>query len=377
MTKIMHVIIGLDVGGAERALLRLVSARVPSRPYAHMVVALTDRATLAPLFRDSGVPVHILNMGPGGGRVLRTFIGLRRLMAENKCDIIQCWMYHADLLGGLAALSLGNKNIIWGIRNSKLEAGGTFIKRALRRVCAALSYLVPKQVVCVAESARQAHVAVGYDSAKMRVIPNGFDLDEFRPNYPARVRIREEFKFGDNDVVIGSVGRYSAAKDHAGFLAAASLVAATDDQVRFLLVGRDVDDTNEQLSRLVSQYGLNGQVHLAGERNDIAECMAAMDVFCLHSQTEGFPNVLGEAMSSALAVVSTDVGDAREIVGACGHVIEAGDIHALSQAMIDTVRMSAFERARRGAMARARIEEKYSFSRVISDYDTLYGEIND
>jgi glycosyltransferase involved in cell wall biosynthesis len=373
--RIVHVIVGLGVGGAEGALCRLVSAHAGSERYLHSVVSLTDKGTLSARLEEQGISVQALGLCRAT-QVPRTFFALRRALAANDPDIVQCWMYHADLLGGLAAFSLGKRSVIWGIRNSKFESGGTLVKKAIRGLCALLSYVIPRRIVCVAESARALHARVGYDARKMVVIPNGFDLGEFRPDPDARARIRTELRLGDGNVVIGSVGRYSAAKDHATFLAAAAMVAETRPAARFLLVGRDLDTGNAELARLISKHGLADKVRLAGERHDVAACMAAMDVFCLHSQTEGFPNVLGEAMGCALPVVSTDAGDAGDIVGDCGVVVAAGDWHALGEALGEMAGFDEAERIAAGAKARARIQARYAFRRIVADYEALYEAMN-
>src|SRR5690606_15566443 len=88
------------------------------------------------------------------------------------------WMYHADFLGGLAAKSLGINNIIWGIRTTDVTLGRSKLTVALRKLCAWMSYSVPKLIVCAADAGRKMHEYVGYDPSKMRVIPNGFDLDK-------------------------------------------------------------------------------------------------------------------------------------------------------------------------------------------------------
>ena len=373
--KVVHIIVGLDVGGAEKALCRLVTAHAGSERYLHSVVSLTNKGTLSAQLEAQGITVESLGLR-SATQAPRAFLSLRRALAERDPDIIQCWMYHADLLGGLAAFSLGKRGVIWGIRNSKFEAGGTFVKKAIRGMCALLSHSIPRRIVCVAESALTLHAKVGYDARKMIVIPNGFDLEEFRPDADARVRIRAELRLTEGDVVIGSVGRYSRAKDHATFLAAAAGVAERWPAARFLLVGRDVDVDNPDLVRMVADYGLEGKVRLAGERDDVAACMAAMDVFCLHSETEGFPNVLGEAMGSALPVVTTEAGDAKQIVGDCGIVVAVGDADALGEALGDLVGLNRSELVAAGAKARARAEERYAFHNVVTAYESLYEQIH-
>src|SRR5690554_3869677 len=115
--KIIHIIIGLNVGGAELMLKRLVLASQEKGKFQHEVISLTDLGVIGCDLRKAGIPVHILNM-KSVLSLLKTYFSLKKLLKQLKPDVVQTWMYHADFIGGLAAKSLGVDNIIWGIRNS-------------------------------------------------------------------------------------------------------------------------------------------------------------------------------------------------------------------------------------------------------------------
>ncbi|WP_395348685.1 glycosyltransferase [Variovorax sp. UC122_21] len=198
--NVTHIVGGLDVGGAERALYRLIiSHKNKSAVFSHRVISLTTKGPLGLLLEENGIQVTALGMkGARGG--LKTFWRLSNILRKESPDVVQCWMYYSDLLGGIAARTSCNAKVIWGIRNSKFEAGGTLFKRAVRKICAFLSPFVPDKIVCVAESARELHIGVGYHSAKMVVIPNGFEIDEFvhsafdRQRFaPNGVSVKKEF----------------------------------------------------------------------------------------------------------------------------------------------------------------------------------------
>lgn len=368
---ITHVIVGLDVGGAERFLLRLIDAHRDHPQYVHRVISLTSQGTLGPTLEAQGIAVTALGM-KSLRDAPRTYLRLKRELRAHRPDVLQCWMYYADLLGGLAGRRLGIKHILWGIRNSHFESGGTRLKRAVRKSCAIASRHLPWRIVCVADSALEVHARAGYDRARMEVIHNGYDPDAFTYSETARHALRRELGIPADGLVIGSVGRYSAAKDHHSFVQAADAALGQRRGMYFMLVGRDLTQDNQALARQIAATRQPDRFFLLGQRSDVADCLSAMDVFCLHSRTEGFPNALGEAMCVGRPCISTDVGDARLLLGQGGRVVPAGDVPALTQAMVrmadlDTPRLQAM-----GALARQRITDHYTLVHAVERFESLY-----
>jgi glycosyltransferase involved in cell wall biosynthesis len=369
--KITHVIVGLDVGGAERFLCRLIEAHRHHPRYEHRVISLTGKGALGPALEASGIPVSTLGM-----RRLtdapRTYRRLVRLLRAHRPDVLQCWMYYADLLGGLAARRLGIRNVLWGIRNSHFESGGTRLKRMIRKVCAWGSHYFPTTVVCVADSALDVHAHAGYDRSRMQVIHNGYDPAGFTFSSTHRKQLRDALGIHEDGLIVGSVGRYSPAKDHASFIRAAAIVGQRMEHVRFLLVGRGLTKDNAAVTALIAATGMPERFLLLGERSDVAACMSAMDVFCLHSTTEGFPNVLGEAMCIGLPCVSTDVGDARLLLGETGMTVNGATPDDLARTLGDMLRLSPVQRRALGAQARQRIVDRYTLGHAVRKFEALY-----
>ncbi|HWL28238.1 MAG TPA: glycosyltransferase, partial [Burkholderiaceae bacterium] len=267
---------------------------------------------------------------------------------------------------------LGIRNVLWGIRNSHFESGGTRLKRAIRKVCAWGSHRLPTTVVCVADSAMAVHARAGYDRSRMQVIHNGYDPANFTFSSTHRKQLRDELGMTEDNLVVGSVGRYSPAKDHASFIRAAAIVGQRIEHVRFLLVGRGLTRDNPELAELISATGMPERFLLLGERSDVAACMSAMDVFCLHSRTEGFPNVLGEAMCVGLPCVSTDVGDARLLLGDTGMTVNGATPDDLARVLRDMLRLPPAQRMALGAQARQRIVERYTLDHAVRKFEALY-----
>jgi glycosyltransferase involved in cell wall biosynthesis len=230
----------------------------------------------------------------------------------------------------------------------------------------------PQVVIVNSQVGQQFHQAVGYQARRWEVIPNGFDMLRFRPNASARQWVCEEFGVQTDAVLVGLVARVDPMKDHDTFLDAAGLVAKARTTVRFLLVGRDT----QTLKSAVDQRGLTDYVHLLGERGDVDRLLPGIDIACLSSISEGFPNVLGEAMACGIPCVSTNVGDARSIIGDTGLVVPMRDPVAMARAIMDLIDRGHAAREQLGRAARARIESEYSLPKIVDRYTALYSELS-
>lgn len=370
---VMHIITGLDVGGAELALLRLVAQGTASSPR-HTVVSLLPHGTLGPRFEAVPVPVRWLDFRR---QPIRSFVSLWLHIRKSRPDIVHTWMYHADLAGGLAARLCGIRRVIWSLRQTLVPSEVKRLQqRALYRTCATLSSAVPQVIVSCANAARDSHVHFGYAARKMQVIPNGFDTDVLAPERFDRAALRRSLGIDPSTIVVGHVARFTPEKDHVTFLRAARLALDRQPGLRFMMLGRGVDSANAALAETVRELGLEDAVLLLGERSDVPHCMSAMDVFCLSSRFEGFPNVLGEAMAMGLPSVTTDTGDARAIAGTKARVVPCGDVQALSNAMSDLTALPAQTRSIMGAQARAHIASEFSLTAMRSRFEHLYQSIS-
>jgi glycosyltransferase involved in cell wall biosynthesis len=305
----------------------------------------------------------------------RVIFELVRMLRANRPDIVQTWMYHADFLGGIAARLAGIRSVIWGVRTTDIGAGGSTATKLVRKMCAWLSSTVPHTIVCAAEASRRAHIAVGYDASRMVVVPNGFDLTHLVATPQQRDALRMQCGFGADQVVVGCVGRFHPVKDQHNFVRAAGVVAQQHASVRFLMVGRDLDGANTQLAQWIQATGYADRFVLLGERADVPVCLSAMDLFCLSSRNEGFPNVVAEAMALGLPCVVTNVGDAAYLLDNCGVVVPKEDSAALAQGMAQLLALPADDRQALGRSARARIEQEFSMERCTQRFEAVYADV--
>jgi glycosyltransferase involved in cell wall biosynthesis len=374
-TRVVHIISGLGVGGAERSLLELLRV-MDRRAFESTVVSLSDAGPVAESIRELGIGVSALGMSRSRPSPFG-LAGLARAVRRLRPDVVQTWMYHADLLGGLAARIPPATPAAWGIRHSDFAPETTSV-RTLRvvRLCAALSRALPARIVCCSHVARRIHEEMGYDAAKMLVIPNGFDLGVFRPDPAARDSVRAELGVPRESVLIGAVGRYHPQKDHANLIAAAGILVGGGADVHFVMCGDGIDDGNRELAELLARGGIARRAHLLGRRDDVERIFASLDIATSSSSYgEASPRVVGEAMASGVPCAVTDVGDSAIIVGDTGRVVEPRNASALAAAWDALLALGPDGRRRLGETARARVREHYDIRETGACFGALYEEL--
>lgn len=371
----MHVITGLKIGGAEISLLKLVSNLSKER-FSNEVVSLTDAGPVAKRLQDVGVKVRALGMRRGSANPIAV-LKLARLLRKARPNVVQTWMYHADLIGGVAAKLTGRYPVIWNIRQSNLDPARS--KRTTvwtTKTCARLSRCLPERIVCCAESARRIHIDLGYAGERMVVIPNGVELDLFKPDPRTRATARAELGIDERTILIGLVARFDPQKDHETFIKAGSMLHKEFSDVRFLLCGPGIVRENEQLMQWLQSNGIADRCITLGERSDIPRLMTALDIATSSSAYgEGFPNAIGEAMACGVPCVVTDVGDSSLLIGDPGRVVPPRRPESLAAAWRKVLSMDKAVRAEVGQAARRRMEHQFDIVAITRRYEELYEQV--
>lgn len=373
MKKVLHIITGLNNGGAEGVLYRLCKYDNSSR---HIVISLMGGGKYGALLKEVDVEVHCLNM-PAGRVSLAGVVKLFKLLRKLKPDVVQTWMYHADLLGGIVARCAGIRNVFWNIRNTTLEAGKS--KKTtifVARLCARLSGFIPKGIVCCAQEAMLVHSALGYKKSKIKLIANGYDFFYFKPDNELRDEFRGQLVLPPLQAFLGMVGRFDSQKDHFGLLKALWLVKAYVPNFKFAMVGRGLNKANAALGEQINKLNLNNNILLLDQRADISTVMNGLDIHVLSSAFgEAFPNVLAESMACGTPCVTTNVGDAAVIVGETGWVVPPKDPQALADAIIMAIKeMQMDDQAwsLRQQACRDRVVKSFSIEKMISGYHRVW-----
>ncbi|MEM8501315.1 MAG: glycosyltransferase [Pseudomonadota bacterium] len=373
--KILHVITGLGLGGAETVLVRLASAT--AHRHEVTVVSLTGDSYYAEPLRAMGIEVVVLGM-PSGRLTRSGVLLLWETLRHKKPDLVQTWMYHADLLGGVLAKFAVNAPIVWGIRNSNLDAGK--VSRSTRlvvKLCALLSHFVPDKIVCCSRAACELHQRKGYSKGKFEFIPNGYDLAQYAPATPESVQtIRDELGITSDTFAMGMVARYDAQKDHETLLKALRELKEDFPGFSCLLIGAGLTSENGALRHLVAELELQGNIKLLGIRNDVSRIVSALDLHILSSAYgEAFPNAVAEAMACGVPNVVTDVGDAKYIVGNEGWLVPTRDPIALAEGIRSAMLENKGEHVayqNRKQRCREKMVNAYSMDKMLAAFQHLW-----
>jgi len=374
MIKVTHVITDLSLGGAEVMLYRLLCTMDRGK-FENQVISLTDLGEVADKIRRARVPVAALGMKRGVPNPLAV-TRLGRWIRQSGAQIVQTWMYHANLIGALAARLAGDIPVVWGIHQADLDPQ---VNKPLTlwtaKCCAHMSRWLPRSIVFVSQAALLLHVRFGYAAKSMEVIPNGFDLQEFKPDTAARLSLRKELHVRDNTLLIGMAARFHPQKDHYNFIQVAAHLHAVMPEVHFVLCGRGVSSDNPELMQRIALARIQQRCHLLGERSDIGSFFAALDIATSSSMSEAFPLCVGEAMACGTSCVVTDVGDSARIVGSTGKVVPPKDPCALASAWRELIEAGPEMRGHLGMTARSRVQQHFSLNTVVQRYQAIYQKL--
>jgi glycosyltransferase involved in cell wall biosynthesis len=355
VTAILHVISGLDTGGAETTLVQLACA-LQQRGLPQHVVSLGDEGAYGEKIRSGGIALTALNLA-SIRQVPVALFRLSRLMRRFHPQVIQGWMYHGNLMAALAHRLAGGRSrrrLTWNLRASNMDDDryGQLIRWG-----AALSAW-PDVVIANSAAGANFHLSRGYRPRQMQIIANGIDVEKFRPDAMARSALRAELAIPTDAVVVMHAARVDPMKDHATFLKA---LAAVPDVVG-IMAGAHTESLRAP-----------SNVRALGMRRDVERLCAMADIVISTSAFgEGFSNAIAEGMSAGLVPIATDVGDARLIVGDTGHIAPPGDPAAVAAVIAEVAALPAPDRIARGLRARARIVEQFSLMHAVSQYERLY-----
>lgn len=350
----VHVITNFaGVGGAEMMLARLIQQT--EHDYQHVVIALMKTSEVYQSTLDRCQAHYAL--GWNGINTLRTIQKLRKLLKQLQPETVQCWMYHANALTSLSVIGLAKKpKVVWGIHHSlaspKDESISTKIALGLSKILSKQ----PNSIIYCAHSSLEQHQAFGFKNAQQYVIANGVFLDKFQPNAQLH-----------QPTVIGFAGRYHTAKGYPYLFETMGLLK--DQDIIFKIAGSGASLENPEVKALFDQYQLDSQkVHLLDQISDMPAFYQSIDAFLMTSITEGFPNVLVEAMASGLPCISTDVGDAQYIVQELGEIVPPRNSAVLVQAILNYVQQSNDQRLQLKQAVRERVEAHFSIEKVSQQY---------
>lgn len=372
--RILFIIGSLEIGGAEMALLRLIS-RIDKQRFQPALAVFKPNGALKDSFQERGIEVY--EFGTAGWRQIpQSLLKLRGLVRQMRPDLIQGWMYYGNLAALAAAKGLRHQvRVAWGIRHA-LEELQHF--KAGARAAVRLNRLfsgVPAAVIYCSRTSQKQHEAFGFASKNSAWIPNGCDLREFASRRQARANLSAMLGSDSNACLIGLVARCHPDKDIGNFLSAAKLICQTRPDCQLALIGRGLCQTNEGLVHEIASHGLASHAHLLGEQTRANELLAGLDLLINSSRTEAFPNVLMEAMACKLPCVATDVGDTSWITAGNAVLVPRENPQALADGALRWLQMSAAQRSALTDAAFERVRSEMTIEVMAARYQKLYDRI--
>lgn len=371
--SVSHVISSLSTGGAERTLLALI--KDSREEFDHRVVVLSALDSMRRQF-ESIASGGVVTVGlPRGARGMHGFPRAVRETLRSRSDIVHGWMHHGCLVATAAAAIQSRSRpcrLVWGVRND----GGSRVVRLTERVALMVGKRTsPRCDVMISNSQRALDSLLrwGFSPRRSVVIPNGVVIPAVAQIATWRDEIRSELGIAPHTPVAIYVGNLRATKDPACLLEAIRTALKQMPTLLVLLVGRQpIAAADEAMSRAIRRLPC---VRVLGETHNVMPLISAADLLVLSSRSEGCPTVVLEALACDRPVVSTDVGDVREIIGTAGEVVEVGDGAALGVALLRVMHQRRLARKDEPQGPRdrvlGRLDQAQSLSAIVREYRLL------
>ncbi|OAJ69562.1 sugar transferase [Methylobacillus sp. MM3] len=370
---IVHVIHRFGVGGLENGVVNLIN-HMPEERYRHAIVCLQGYTDFRNRLTRENVAIHDMAKRDGHDpgvywRLLRTFRQLQPAIVHTR----NLSAMEAQTVAALAGIP-GRVHGEHGRDTYDLHGQNRKYKLLRKTVRPFIGHYI-----AVSQDLQSWLVSsIGVKRSHISQIYNGVDSTRFRPAQTPRAQLGPPGFFNEDSIVIGSVGRMAAVKDYPNlthaFVRLLQLEPTLRERLRLLIVGEG--ESRDTCLRLLNQHGAGQLAWLPGERSDIPELMAAMDIFVLPSLGEGISNTILEAMATGLPVIATRVGGNPELVqeGVTGRLVPPADSEALAQALLEYVH-DAKRRHAHGRAAREIIDRQFSIPAMVQGYLSVYDRL--
>lgn len=328
-----HIISSMSHGGAQQVLARIIRA---DKTVNHEIISLLNLGRYGNELANEGYNVLSLNMSKFSLNLFKIF-SLYKVIQKKNYSLIQTWMYHADLIGGILGIFL-KKKVFWNIRNSNLDSEwSSYLTILIQKICSLISKKVPFKIISCSERAKSIHSDIGYDESKFKVIDNGFNLTDIKSDSNLRKKFRNKFNISENEFLFGMVARWDPQKDFNNLINSIELFYSknTNCNARFFLAGPNIENNNLKLTKLIKP-SIQEKIILLGNLNNVTVFMNGIDCHILSSAgNEGFPNVIGEAMACGLPCISTNVGDVSKLIFDSNWIVPTKSPNELSDKMCE------------------------------------------
>jgi glycosyltransferase involved in cell wall biosynthesis len=355
--KILFLSRQLNIGGAERQLVTLAN-ELAARGHEIVIASYYPGGALSQMLDPKRIKL-ISYEKKSRWDLFTLFLKTLKVVRDEQPTVLHGWMHTQNVVATFAKALNPKVTMVWAVRASNLEEHLDWAEKLTIWLQARLSIFASRIAVNSMAGLEYA-VKSGLPREKMLFVPNGIDTNTFYPNDEERRRVRAQWNMGDDVKIVGNISRFDPIKNHTMFLKAAAGVAAERSDVRFICVGHGKESYLQELKQLARTLGLEGKVHWIQAQSEVRAVYNAVDVFCSSSLTEGFPNVIGEAMACGRHCVVTNVGDSALVVGDTGVVVPSDDAKAMTAGLLDRINATETLNLR----ARQRILENFTVAHL-------------
>jgi glycosyltransferase involved in cell wall biosynthesis len=348
----------LNFGGAERMLIKLAS----TDPKKHVVLYLHTGPLKKTLDENCVNSIKIIS-----SQIKATFEILKLLKSSKNTHLV-CWLYESCIIGSAIKIINPDICVIFNFRNTLDNVNTRSIKRKV--VLKVLCFFSSKvnSLIYNSTSGLESYNSYGITNVREEVIPNGFELNKFYNNSILKQKSREDLSLSKDSIIFIVSGRYTEVKRYDLILETFIKLLRKNKNVVLLMCGLD---TEKLLSIIPIELIDNKSIHLYGAVEDVIPFYRSSDYLVLFSDTEGFPNVVGEAMACGLPCVVSDVGDCAKIVDKTGWIVPRGEIELLFNKLEEAVNLDVDEYKRRSFFATKKINDQYSIENISIQYNTF------
>ncbi len=330
--KILFLSRQLNIGGAERQLVTLAN-ELAARGHEIVIASYYPGGALAQMIDPKRIKV-ISYEKKSRWDLFSLFFKTLKVVRDEQPTVLHGWMHTQNVVATVAKVLNPKLTMVWAVRASNLETHLDWAEKLTIWLQARLSRFATR--ITVNSMAGLEHAAKGgLPREKMMFVPNGIDTNTFYPNEDERRVVRAQWNMGDDVKIVGNIARFDPIKNHKMFLKAAALVAAERPNVRFVCVGHGKESYLQELKQLSRTLGLDNKVLWIQAQSEVRAVYNAIDVFCSSSFSEGFPNVIGEAMACGCHCVATDVGDSALVIGDTGVIVPSDNAQAFATGLLD------------------------------------------
>jgi len=374
--KVLHIINSLKKGGAEGNLYRL--CKFHKKKYNSKInitiITLINNGFYEDELKKKGVKIYSLNINPEKKlfSLVKKILKFRKLIKNQKPNIIQSWMYHSNFL----TLFIQKKfydSLFWNIRhaelNSKISKKLTIF---LSIICGMFSKFIPKKIIYCSERSVNFHENKHfYDKNKSILIYNGYSEKDYYPSKYLYTTFRKKNKIKKTDIVLGYAGRYAKQKNILSLLYAFSKIIKKHNNVYLYMAGKNINSQNKELVKHIKNLKIKNKIVLLSEQKKLLEFYNGIDLLILTSTSESFPNVIPESMLCSTPVLSTNSGCAKKIIGKYGFIIFNNDKQSIFKKLDKVIKFYIYKKKDWKILQKnlfVQIKKNFSISNMANGY---------